>query len=86
MKEVADLTGNSGSSGEAALVVVISDALGETAELVAQAAASQFPGHPIEVRRYPHVTTEGEFLQVMQGLQRMHGCVPVTDPVRCRTG
>jgi hypothetical protein len=75
---VAALTGNSGSGGEAALVVVISDALGETAELVAQAAASQFPGHPIEVRRYPHVTTEGEFLQVMQGLQRMPCAVVFT--------
>lgn len=58
------------SGGEAALVVVISDALGETAELVARAAASQFPGHTVEVRRYPHITTESDFLQVLGRLPR----------------
>ena len=66
------------SGGRPAQVIVISDALGETAELVAQAAASQFPGHPIEVRRYPHVTTEEEFLQVMRGLERPPSAVVFT--------
>lgn len=47
------------------LVVVVSDALGETAELVARAAVSQFPGHAVEVRRYPHITTEADFVQVL---------------------
>lgn len=66
------------SGGEAALVVVISDALGETAELVARAAASQFPGHTIEVRRYPHVTTEPEFLRVLGRLPRAPAVVVFT--------
>ncbi|MDA8347028.1 MAG: kinase/pyrophosphorylase [Thermaerobacter sp.] len=74
------MVGNSGADLRVrpALIVVISDALGETAELVAQAAASQFPGHPVEVRRFPHVTTEQDFLQVMAGLKQMPAAVVYT--------
>lgn len=74
------MAGNSGADLRVrpALIVVISDALGETAELVAQAAASQFPGHPVEVRRFPHVTTEQDFLQVMAGLKQMPAAVVYT--------
>ncbi len=61
-----------------ALLVVISDALGETAELVAQAAASQFPGYPVEVLRFPHVTTEQDFLQVMARLPKPPAAVVYT--------
>lgn len=66
------------SGGEAALVVVISDALGETAELVARAAASQFSGHAVEVRRYPHVTSEADFLGVFRRLPRTPAVVVFT--------
>ena len=74
------MAGNSGADLHVrpALIVVISDALGETAELVAQAAASQFPGHPIEVRRYPHVTTEEDFQELMAGLEEAPAAVVYT--------
>ncbi len=74
------MAGNSGAQAgiRPALLVVISDALGETAELVAEAAASQFPGHPVEVQRFPHVTTEGDFLQVMERLLQPPAAVVYT--------
>lgn len=47
------------AGGEAvAVVFVVSDALGETAELVARAAASQFDSGRTTLRRYPFVHTE----------------------------
>jgi regulator of PEP synthase PpsR (kinase-PPPase family) len=41
-----------------ATVFVLSDALGETAELVARAAASQFDGERLVLRRFPFVHSE----------------------------
>ena len=41
-----------------ATVFVVSDALGETAEVVARAAASQFDGGRLALRRFPFVQTE----------------------------
>lgn len=38
------------------IIFVVSDSIGETAELVAKAAASQFPSDAVEIRRVPHVT------------------------------
>lgn len=43
---------------DAVIVYVISDAIGETAEQVVQAAISQYEDHKIVVRKYPYVTTE----------------------------
>lgn len=38
------------------VVFVVSDSLGETADLVARAAASQFDGEKLEIRRIPYVS------------------------------
>ncbi len=45
---------------------MISDALGETAEFVAKAAASQFDGGNIEVRRVPYVTDDEHILDIVE--------------------
>lgn len=42
-------------TSERPLVVVVSDAIGETGEIVARAALSQFADGDVEVRRFPHV-------------------------------
>ena len=39
------------------VIYVISDSLGETAEMVARAAASQFDGGRSDIRRIPYVNT-----------------------------
>lgn len=43
-------------ASERPLVVVVSDSIGETAELVVRAAASQFNSGAVEVRRLPYVS------------------------------
>jgi len=40
------------------MVYILSDSVGETAELVARAAASQYNGNAVEVRRIPFVSDE----------------------------
>jgi len=42
-------------SGQIPVVYVVSDSLGETAEFVGKAAASQFEGEDVEIRRIPFV-------------------------------
>ncbi|MFS8513673.1 MAG: kinase/pyrophosphorylase, partial [Planifilum fulgidum] len=37
------------------VVYVVSDSVGETAELVVRAASSQFNGDQVEIRRVPYV-------------------------------
>ncbi|MFZ5596839.1 MAG: pyruvate, water dikinase regulatory protein [Bacillota bacterium] len=47
-------------------VYIISDSIGETAELVAKAAASQFNGGNVDVRRVPYVNDIGEIPDIVQ--------------------
>ncbi|HEY8449445.1 MAG TPA: pyruvate, water dikinase regulatory protein [Bacillota bacterium] len=62
--------GREGDEGEAAILYVVSDSLGETAELVARATASQFnSGHAVEVRRIPHVDTPEAVRQVIADIR-----------------
>ncbi|WP_134686900.1 pyruvate, water dikinase regulatory protein [Brevibacillus migulae] len=42
-------------SRQGQLIYVVSDSIGETAELVVRAAASQFDGHLIDVHKYPYI-------------------------------
>ncbi|MHB1125778.1 MAG: pyruvate, water dikinase regulatory protein [Bacillota bacterium] len=47
------------------MVFVISDSLGETAELVARAATSQFNSGHLEIRRVPYVTDKGYLEEII---------------------
>ncbi|WP_022794959.1 pyruvate, water dikinase regulatory protein [Marinococcus halotolerans] len=51
---------------ERPVVYVVSDSVGETAELVVKAAASQFGEDGMEVRRIPYVEDEGTVEEVIQ--------------------
>ncbi len=48
------------------MVFVVSDALGETAELVARAAASQYRGQEVEFRRVPRVHDEHAIHEIVE--------------------
>jgi len=51
-------------------VFVVSDSLGETAEYVARAAASQFDSGRVEIRRIPYVAEEGQLEAVVSEAAR----------------
>lgn len=44
---------------------VVSDSIGETADLVARAAISQFAELPVERKRYPHINTEEKIAEIV---------------------
>ena len=48
------------------VIFIVSDSLGETAEFVARAAASQFNHGQFEIRRIPYVSDHGVLEQVME--------------------
>lgn len=47
-------------AGPEAMVFIVSDSLGETAELVTRAALSQFSGADVEVRRFPMISNPSD--------------------------
>ena len=44
---------------------VVSDSIGETADLLARAAISQFADLPVERKRYPHANTEQKIAEIV---------------------
>ncbi len=48
------------------LVFIISDSIGETAELVVRAAASQFDGGTVDIRRVPYVNSVEEIPDIVE--------------------
>ncbi|MBT8395717.1 MAG: kinase/pyrophosphorylase, partial [Gemmatimonadetes bacterium] len=48
------------------VVYVVSDSMGETAQLVAKAVLSQFPGGNVGLRRFSHIETPDAALEVMK--------------------
>ncbi|MGC7845684.1 pyruvate, water dikinase regulatory protein [Desulforudis sp. 1088] len=48
------------------MIYIVSDSVGETAELVARAAASQFNGGHVEIRRVPYVTHPEEIPEILE--------------------
>lgn len=44
---------------------VVSDSIGETAEIVARAAVSQFAEFPLEQKRYPHANTAAKIAEIV---------------------
>ena len=52
------------------IVFVVSDSVGETADLVARAAISQFSGSAVEIRRYPMVDDRNAVREVLEAARR----------------
>ncbi|HWI60565.1 MAG TPA: pyruvate, water dikinase regulatory protein [Symbiobacteriaceae bacterium] len=52
------------------IVFVVSDSVGETADLVARAAMSQFGGSAVEIRRYPMVDDKAALREVIEAARK----------------
>jgi len=66
------------TSGELPIIYAISDALGETAEFVARAAASQFDSGRIEVRKVPYVTDKDYLREIVEEAKEVNGIIAYT--------
>ncbi|AKX93362.1 putative pyruvate, phosphate dikinase regulatory protein [Moorella thermoacetica] len=60
------------------VIYVISDSLGETAEYVARAAASQFDGGGLDIRRVPYVTDLDHLEEVVNEAAQEQGIIAFT--------
>lgn len=58
-------------TGEVPIIYIISDSIGDTAEIVARAAASQFESAKFEIRRVPYVRDEEHLKDIMDEID---GC------------
>jgi len=63
---------------EKPLVFILSDSVGETAELVAKAAASQFNGNNIDFRRVPYVSDEVTIAEAVRDAVESKGIIVYT--------
>lgn len=68
------MTGDKGKP----IVYILSDSVGETAELVAKAAASQFNGNKVEIRRIPYVNDEETIRETVAEAKENGGIVVYT--------
>lgn len=59
-------------------VYVISDSLGETAEMMARAAAEQFMGNEYEIKRYPFVNNEEQIMEIVEDASNHKSLVLIT--------
>jgi len=60
------------------VILVISDSIGETAELVAKAAAIQFNGGHVETRRIPYVNCKEDVLEAIEEAKSCHCTIVYT--------
>jgi len=60
------------------MVYILSDSVGETAELVAKAAASQFNGSSVDIRRIPYVSDELTIQETVEEAKQNNGIIVFT--------
>lgn len=60
------------------IVYILSDSIGETAELVARAAASQFNGLGVDIRRVPYVNDAEEIPEIVEEAAAFHSIIAYT--------
>ncbi|MCL6612803.1 MAG: kinase/pyrophosphorylase [Peptococcaceae bacterium] len=60
------------------VVYIISDSIGETAELVARAAASQFNGGTVDIRRVPYVNDIEEIPEIVEEASAFNSVIAYT--------
>ncbi|HJV45624.1 MAG TPA: pyruvate, water dikinase regulatory protein [Bacillota bacterium] len=59
-------------------VFIVSDSVGETAEVVVKAAASQFDGQSIEIRKFPYVEDEGTINELVLAAKECGAIIALT--------
>ncbi|WP_091735185.1 pyruvate, water dikinase regulatory protein [Marininema mesophilum] len=59
-------------------IYLLSDSVGETAEFVVRAAASQFNGGDVDIRRIPYVDDKKIILETVQAAAETHGMIAFT--------
>ncbi|MCF8010445.1 MAG: kinase/pyrophosphorylase [Clostridiales bacterium] len=69
---------STGSKESTPIVYILSDSIGETAELVARAAASQFDGGEIEIRRVPYVNESKEIGEIVKEVKHNQAIIAYT--------
>jgi len=60
------------------VVYIVSDSIGETAELVAKAAVSQFNGGNVQIRRVPYVNDPQEIVDIVDEAQGQNCIIAFT--------
>ena len=65
-------------TGNTPTVYIMSDSIGETAELVVRAAASQFAGTKINLKRKPHLDSAEEIISALEGAAQAGAIVVYT--------
>ncbi|AIC94073.1 MULTISPECIES: pyruvate, water dikinase regulatory protein [Shouchella] len=63
---------------ERLIVYIVSDSVGETAELVVKAAVSQFNGSNVDIRRIPYVEDKGTIQEVVQIAKKAKALIAFT--------
>ena len=66
------------NSQEAPIVYVVSDSLGETAEFVGRAAASQFEGEHLEICKIPFVSQKFHLEEIVEEASERHSVIAFT--------
>lgn len=64
--------------GQSPIIYVISDSIGETAEFVVRAAASQFNGGDVHIRRVPYVDSKEAISEILQAAKEDSAMVAFT--------
>ena len=64
------------------VIFVVSDSLGETAELVARAAGSQFDGGRVDIRRVPYVSHVSDIEAIFQEALKYNSVITYTIVIR----
>jgi len=69
---------STGGNNSVPVVYILSDSIGETAELVARAAASQFNGGSTEIRQVPYVNDPLEIPEIVEEVRENQGMIAYT--------
>lgn len=60
------------------VIFIVSDSLGETAEFVSRAAASQFNSGKFEIRRFPYVSDKKALVDIVEEARSVNGIIAYT--------
>ncbi|AMA72366.1 MULTISPECIES: pyruvate, water dikinase regulatory protein [Aneurinibacillus] len=61
-----------------ATVYVVSDSVGETAEFVVRAAATQFAGQSVQIRKFPYIEDEGTLNEIIRAAAESKAIIAYT--------
>jgi regulator of PEP synthase PpsR (kinase-PPPase family) len=59
-------------------IFVVSDSVGETAELLVKAASSQFEGQSIQIRKFPYIEDEGTINELVLAAKELRAIITFT--------